>query len=368
MRGGAAAGEHHGRPRGAVQRGGLGRGQVAGHEDAVGACRRGRARRQRAEHLVADGTDVGGAGPQVRVGQRAQLGARRRRGGGPGASGRRAAVDAGRAAPSSVGVVEQQEVGVEDRRLRRRRRRAPSAARSRVDVAAHVGDGLDEPPPLRAGRRPVGGTSTATGATASRCRSDRRCPETPAAGLPRRRGRRRRRAQRSTPSIGLVEAATGEARTWSRAACACRPVALTWTTWPRSAPRVATRLRLAAGTGPVPVVRLRRVTAASSLRTSPTSRAAGRACSPCRFSTVNEAGELRRAGPRRPARRPPRGARWADLPGERRGAPRPPPPGARHRRRRQPRRPPGLRRAGRGRAAPGRARRRRPAGREPVRR
>ncbi len=50
-------------------------------------------------------------------------------------------------------------------------------------------------------------------------------------------------------------------------------------------PSVATRLKLPAGTGPAPVVRLRSWTDASSARTSLTSRAAGRACNPCGLST-----------------------------------------------------------------------------------
>ena len=55
------------------------------------------------------------------------------------------------------------------------------------------------------------------------------------------------------------------------------------------APRVATRLRLLAGTAAESVVTLRTVTVASRRRTSATSRAAGRACSPCALATVNVA-------------------------------------------------------------------------------
>src|SRR5262249_16054494 len=50
---------------------------------------------------------------------------------------------------------------------------------------------------------------------------------------------------------------------------------------------VATFDKLAAGTAPEPVLRLRSSTVASSARTSCTSRAAGRACSPCAFPTMN---------------------------------------------------------------------------------
>ena len=62
-------------------------------------------------------------------------------------------------------------------------------------------------------------------------------------------------------------------------------MARTSTSCPRRAASVATRLRLPAGTGEPPVVRLRNWTDASSARTSLTSRAAGRACRPCGFST-----------------------------------------------------------------------------------
>ena len=71
----------------------------------------------------------------------------------------------------------------------------------------------------------------------------------------------------------------------STASCACGPEARTSTSCPRRAASVATRLRLPAGTGAPPVVRLRSWTDASSARTSLTSRAAGRACRPWGFST-----------------------------------------------------------------------------------
>ena len=59
--------------------------------------------------------------------------------------------------------------------------------------------------------------------------------------------------------------------------------------WPRSAPSVATLDRLAAGTQAEPVVLLRRATRASSMRTACTTRAAGRACSPCALVTTKAA-------------------------------------------------------------------------------
>ena len=76
------------------------------------------------------------------------------------------------------------------------------------------------------------------------------------------------------------------ARRCSTASCACGPEARISTSWPCSAPRVATRLRLPAGTGPEPVVRLVSETEASRPPTSLTSRAAGRACRPCWLVTA----------------------------------------------------------------------------------
>src|SRR3954447_2242136 len=98
----------------------------------------------------------------------------------------------------------------------------------------------------------------------------------------------------SGAGTGLVSSASSKRRAasasrCSSASCACGPDARTSTSWPRSAPRVATRLRLPAGTGPAPVVRLVSDTAASSPLTSLTSRAAGRACRPCWLVTVNDA-------------------------------------------------------------------------------
>ena len=72
----------------------------------------------------------------------------------------------------------------------------------------------------------------------------------------------------------------------------------------QSAPRVATRERLVAGTGPTPVSRLRSSIRASKSLASWTSRAAGRACSPCGlviFMTAVYAG----GGPLGSAARPP---------------------------------------------------------------
>ena len=77
------------------------------------------------------------------------------------------------------------------------------------------------------------------------------------------------------------------ASTWSSASRAWLPDTDTSTTCPLSAHSVATRDRLEAGTGPAPVVTLRSETLASSVRTSCTRRAAGRACRPCGLVTRN---------------------------------------------------------------------------------
>ena len=78
------------------------------------------------------------------------------------------------------------------------------------------------------------------------------------------------------------------------------PEARTSTSCPRRAASVATRLRLPAGTGAPPVVRLRSWTDASSARTSLTSRAAvGRAA-----RAGSRPRRLRRPALRRPRRRP----------------------------------------------------------------
>ena len=79
------------------------------------------------------------------------------------------------------------------------------------------------------------------------------------------------------------------ATTWSTAVFAWLPVAVTSSRCPASAPRTATRLRLDAGTGSELVVTFRSHTRASKVRTSATSLAAGRACSPCSLATTNTA-------------------------------------------------------------------------------
>jgi hypothetical protein len=90
-------------------------------------------------------------------------------------------------------------------------------------------------------------------------------------------------------SSGSSKFRAPRASRWSIASLAWGPDARISTWWPCRAASVATRLRLDAGTGPAPVVRLRSRTCASRPRISATRRAAGRACIPWRFETVNVA-------------------------------------------------------------------------------
>jgi len=100
-----------------VELGGFGGGQVLGHQHAA---RRGAAVRdaqQLAQHGVAHGGDVRGSRPQVGVGHVGEIARDRVDGRGPGGGGGLTAVHPGVDVAEEVGVVEQQEVGVEDGRL-----------------------------------------------------------------------------------------------------------------------------------------------------------------------------------------------------------------------------------------------------------
>ena len=96
-------------------------------------------------------------------------------------------------------------------------------------------------------------------------------------------------ASADVDSSGSSNRRRASATRCSTASCACGPLADTSTSWPHNTASVATLLRLDPGTGPAPVVALRNVTVASRPRSSPTRRAAGRACRPCLFVTVKTA-------------------------------------------------------------------------------
>ncbi len=218
-------------------------------------------------------------------------------------------------------VVEQQQVGVEDRRLglprarrrpgrgqrarRRARRRAPprgGATRPRRRPRGVGDDRLGRPQPTRGADGHAGGDGQAAQGIARRGRRGRR-------GWLARRGARRRAARRSTACERthpgrrrLVLASAGRRRLLllarhrpssrppaprSPRAPGPRPAprARTRISWPWRTPSVASAVRLRALTGPRPVVSLETSTRTSAPEQAPTKRAAGRACRPSRFST-----------------------------------------------------------------------------------
>ena len=136
-----------------VQCGGFSGGQVVGDQDAAARRSRGDAE-HRPQHLVTDGGDVGGAGLQVRVGQGGEPARQFAHRGRPTRSGRHAVVDAGAGAVEQFGVVQQQQVGVEDPCLGLSDVAGGVSALS-ADVATDGGDRLAQPSPL--GRRVGGG-------------------------------------------------------------------------------------------------------------------------------------------------------------------------------------------------------------------
>ena len=124
-----------------------------------------------------------------------------------------------------------------------------------LDVAAHLGDRLHDAAPLGGGSPTslVVGLGGQAPSAASPDRSRSRARRRPA---------RPRRSIRPGPGRGSWSSASSKRRAarasrCSTASCACGPEARISTSWPSRAPRVATRLRLPAGTGPAPVVRLR---------------------------------------------------------------------------------------------------------------
>ena len=238
----APGGQHDAPHQREVEAGGLGRGQVAGDEDArrprllaptrrrargvPARPRRGRRRPARAGRGRAARTTAA----RRRPGSRSRPRPRRRP-----ASIRR--LDVG----EHLGVGEQREVGVEDAGLVGADLAGGEGAQV-LDVAAYLGDGLDDPSPLgrRRRRRP---SSTDRSAAVQPCAPGRsRCPATrraaPAAATARRPGRR------SSASASSKRRAASASRC-STASCACGPEARTSTSWPCRAPSVATRLRLA---------------------------------------------------------------------------------------------------------------------------
>ncbi len=129
---------------------GLGRGQIGRDQDSGSGRRRRRAAEHGPQHLVADGVDVFGPGPQVRIRHRGELRGellhgrrpRRRRG--------HASVDAFPHGGEQLVVVEQQLVSVEYRRLRLTDLPGGPIAQL-ADGAAHPGDGLAQATPFRRG-------------------------------------------------------------------------------------------------------------------------------------------------------------------------------------------------------------------------
>ena len=363
MPGRAARGEHDAEHPLRVERGHLGRGQVVGDQDsrarlrsaprgrriraARGPSRRPpRARRRRGPRRY-------GSGSAVELGGHLLGGLEP----GPGRAG--AGVDPPVGVGQQVGVVEQQQVRLEDRGLRLRRPRGGSArgcARCRRGPAARGGRGSAGGP--RPGRR----ATSESRSIRSRDRRTTRRADRPGRAQRRRAARpaaapspgagaaepvgARRRARRRGRRVGrLVEPAGGQ-RQHARRRPARRPGR-----WPaprpgaRAArPSVATRDRLAAGTHADPVVTLRSSTAASPGRTCRTSAAAGRACRPCGLATSNSP-VTNSPGDRRPPLGPASGAgrhraELGLLRGQRRPPPRPPPRPARPRRPPRPRPPP----------------------------
>ena len=240
------------RHQGEVEPGGLGRRQVGGHQDALGdVCRVGLAG-QRPQHLVADGADVGGPLPQVGVGELRPTRARRR----PGSPAQAATAPTPRADPALTSASSSASSSSD-------RWASKMLASSAPDLAAvSDADVLDVAATAR--RPPRRGGATRPAGSPSRVRSSRssghggragapvrsRCRARPAAGPAARRSMRPR-PRRWRLVGGLVEAGARPARAGARPPPGPavrrrgpRP------RWPCRAPRVATRLRLAAGTGP----------------------------------------------------------------------------------------------------------------------
>ena len=255
VRGRAAAGGGDAEHLVAVQRRGLAGGEVVGDEDAAGTGRPAASRRR-------DGAAPAGRRRGRRRRARAAAGRRARR-----ARRRRSWRRRGRRRPrrcplaiasragSRIAVVaEDQQVGVEDRRLGlarvgggalaglpRGRARVASSAASRSPSVGLDGGGRRGGAP---GRWRCPGTPRCRAAP---CRARARSRALRPAGTvrARRRPRRRRRSHRRR----------ARARA-SSAASASGPLALTSSSWPWRAPRVASAVRLVAATGPAPVVAL----------------------------------------------------------------------------------------------------------------
>ena len=118
VRGGAAVRQHHGGgPRG-IERGRLGGGQVGGDQHAIDVRERARHATEQAHHPVAHVAHVGCARPHVLVGSSGELGLHRGQAVRPGPRRACSVVDHPARAVEQVWVVEQQQVGVEDRGLR----------------------------------------------------------------------------------------------------------------------------------------------------------------------------------------------------------------------------------------------------------
>ena len=128
VRGRAAAGQHDAEHPLRVERRRLRPGSGRRRPGSRGSLRSGRAARteQLAGDRVAHRADVGGAGPQVRVGQRLELGGHLVGGLEPGPGRAGAGVDPPVGLGQQLGIVEQQQVRLEDRGLRRRRPRGGS--------------------------------------------------------------------------------------------------------------------------------------------------------------------------------------------------------------------------------------------------
>ena len=237
-------------------------------------------------YLVTDGVDVGGALAQVGVGELAttarSMSARQPA---QAANGADAGADPAACTSESISVSassvrwasKMPASSAPTSRTVRARRCSMSRRTSATASATRRHSVAGSPTVGVVGRRPARPSAGAPGRS--------RCPGE--AGRP----ARPRRSIRPGPGRGSWSSASSNRRAarasrCSTASCACGPEARTSTSWPSSAPRVATRLRLPAGTGPAPVVRLVSETVASRPPTSLTSRAAGRACRPCWLVTV----------------------------------------------------------------------------------
>ena len=247
MGGGAALRQDHAGHQVQVQRRRLGGGQVVGDQDSgVGHPPRGLAG-QGAQDLLAHRAYVGRALAQVGVGQPRPLGldlgeAARPGGHGP-EPGREPSLDVG----EHLGVGEQREVRVEDAGLggaHLSRGHGPGRARSP--------GARSRPPrryaasPRRARPGPAPGASGSAGAAVSLRTGPIAMPGDAGSGPPRRSIGAGGRTS-TTSSSASSNRRVASVRRCSTASWAWGPDARTSTSWPRTAPSVATRLRLAGG-------------------------------------------------------------------------------------------------------------------------